>query len=64
MHSTVHSGFAQINDVSAGSSDPELLSFVASRGLPIIIMHSRGTPSTMDDLVSIRYGRCCTENSI
>jgi dihydropteroate synthase len=46
-----------INDVSA-LSDPDMLDLVARRSVPVIIMHMRGTPQTMqrdtayDDLVS------------
>ncbi|CDJ62181.1 hydroxymethyldihydropterin pyrophosphokinase-dihydropteroate synthase, putative [Eimeria necatrix] len=39
-----------INDVSAGEVDPDLLMFAASRGFPLVLMHSRGTPQSMDSL--------------
>ena len=38
-----------INDVSAGQNDPKLLSLAAQRAAPIVLMHSRGTPKTMQD---------------
>jgi dihydropteroate synthase len=38
-----------INDVSAGQNDPELLSLAAKRTVPIILMHSQGSPKTMQD---------------
>lgn len=36
-----------INDISAGTADPAMLTTVASAGLPLIIMHMQGTPNTM-----------------
>lgn len=43
----------QINDVSAGEVDPDLLTFAASRGVPLVLMHSRGPPQLMDSLVRL-----------
>ena len=40
-------GAGIINDVSAGSMDEGLIKTVASTGLPYILMHMQGTPSTM-----------------
>src|SRR4051794_26186819 len=39
-----------VNDVSAGTFDPPMLPLVADRGVPIVLMHMRGTPQTMDSL--------------
>lgn len=36
-----------INDISAGSLDPELLPLVAEAGCGYVLMHMRGTPATM-----------------
>ncbi|HKR62519.1 MAG TPA: dihydropteroate synthase [Thermoanaerobaculia bacterium] len=36
-----------INDVSALQHDPEMRSLAAKRGVPVILMHMRGEPSTM-----------------
>jgi dihydropteroate synthase len=36
-----------INDISAGRDDPALLSLVARREIPMILMHMQGTPATM-----------------
>jgi dihydropteroate synthase len=36
-----------INDISAGRDDPDLLPLVARRAVPIILMHTQGTPATM-----------------
>ncbi|TRW94734.1 dihydropteroate synthase [Candidatus Methylobacter oryzae] len=38
-----------INDVSGGSADPAILTLAAATGAPIILMHSQGTPKTMQD---------------
>ncbi len=36
-----------LNDVSALADDPHLASVAATAGLPVILMHRRGTPATM-----------------
>jgi len=36
-----------VNDISAGRDDPAMLPLVARRGVPIVLMHMRGTPATM-----------------
>lgn len=46
----IDAGACVINDVSAGSSDPAMLPLVADRRVPIVLMHMRGTPKTMDTL--------------
>lgn len=38
-----------INDVSAGRDDAAILTLAAQTGAPIILMHSRGAPKTMQD---------------
>ena len=43
----------QINDVSGGEEDPEMFRLVSAKKYPIVVMHSRGTPQTMDSLVSL-----------
>lgn len=42
-------GAKLINDVSAGSDDPEILDLAAQRSVPIILMHRQGTSLTMQD---------------
>uniref|UniRef100_A0A6T6CEB6 Pterin-binding domain-containing protein n=1 Tax=Compsopogon caeruleus TaxID=31354 RepID=A0A6T6CEB6_9RHOD len=37
-----------VNDVTAGRYDPLMLPTIQAKGVPCILMHSRGTPSTMD----------------
>jgi dihydropteroate synthase len=38
-----------INDISAGRDDPAMLPAAAAAGVPIILMHMLGRPSTMQD---------------
>ena len=42
-------GVNLINDVSAGQDDAAMLALVAQADVPIILMHSQGTPKTMQD---------------
>lgn len=43
----VKSGASLINDISAGSIDPDLISTVASLQVPYVLMHMKGNPQTM-----------------
>ncbi|MBT3026758.1 MAG: dihydropteroate synthase [Candidatus Thiodiazotropha sp. (ex Ctena orbiculata)] len=43
----IEGGADMINDVSAGRDDPEMLGLAASAGVPLVLMHMRGTPETM-----------------
>jgi dihydropteroate synthase len=43
----VAAGADMINDISGGTFDPEMLSVVADLGVPIVLMHIKGTPQTM-----------------
>ncbi|MFZ0611347.1 MAG: dihydropteroate synthase [Desulfobacterales bacterium] len=51
-------GAAMINDISALRQDPEMAGVAAESGVPVILMHMRGTPQTMqarpayDDVVA------------
>ena len=40
-------GAAVVNDVSAGTADPELLGVVADAGAGLVLMHMQGEPRTM-----------------
>jgi dihydropteroate synthase len=42
-------GAAMINDISAGREDGQMLALAAGRGVPIVLMHMRGEPGTMQD---------------
>jgi 2-amino-4-hydroxy-6-hydroxymethyldihydropteridine diphosphokinase/dihydropteroate synthase len=46
----VAAGADIINDVSAGTLDPAMLSTMASLGKTVCLMHMRGTPATMNKL--------------
>jgi 2-amino-4-hydroxy-6-hydroxymethyldihydropteridine diphosphokinase/dihydropteroate synthase len=46
----ISAGADIVNDVSAGTLDPEMLTTVASLGCSIVLMHMRGTPETMNSL--------------
>jgi dihydropteroate synthase len=39
-----------VNDISGGTFDPKMLTTVAQLNVPIILMHIRGTPQTMQSL--------------
>jgi dihydropteroate synthase len=39
-----------INDVTGGLGDPQMLGTVAQLGVPVVLMHLRGTPQTMQTL--------------
>ncbi len=45
----VAAGAGIINDISAGSLDPELFPCVAELGVPYVLMHMRGQPKNMQD---------------
>lgn len=57
MAAALNAGAAIVNDVSALTHDPHALKVVAERGCPVVLMHMRGTPETMqshatyDDIV-------------
>jgi dihydropteroate synthase len=48
----VEAGAFMVNDISAGSMDEEMLSTVAQLKIPYVLMHSRGTPNTMQSMTS------------
>lgn len=48
----VEAGADIVNDVSGGMYDPDMLSTVAALGVPIILMHMRGNPKTMQSHVN------------
>jgi dihydropteroate synthase len=39
-----------INDISAGEQDPEIFDVAAKYKVPYVLMHSKGTPKTMQEL--------------
>ena len=52
----VEAGANIINDVSAGTLDPDMFPTVARLGCTIILMHMRGDPSTMNKLTDYPEG--------
>ncbi len=54
MRRALAAGATVVNDVSALSHDPEAIDTVARAGAPVILMHSRGTPATMNGLADYR----------
>lgn len=55
MEQALASGAAMINDVSALTWDPRALEVVAKAGCPVVLMHHKGPPETMQD--DPRYDR-------
>jgi len=49
MAAALNAGARIINDVSALTHDPAALPLVAARGCPVVLMHMRGTPATMNE---------------
>ena len=49
MSAALGSGAGMINDVSALTWDPQSAEVVAKAGVPIVLMHHRGDPATMQD---------------
>ncbi len=47
MAAAVAAGCALVNDVSALADDPASLATVARLGVPVVLMHKRGEPATM-----------------
>ena len=48
----IEAGADIINDISGGTFDREMLPFVAKAQVPIVLMHIRGNPSTMQQLTN------------
>lgn len=46
----VEAGADLVNDISGGTFDPDMLPVVAQLDVPIVLMHIRGTPQTMQQL--------------
>ncbi|CAK9873715.1 unnamed protein product [Sphagnum jensenii] len=56
VREAVSRGVKIVNDVSGGCLDPEMLSTVAELGVPYIMMHMRGDPTTMQNKANTSYG--------
>jgi dihydropteroate synthase len=57
----VEAGADIVNDVSGGLYDPDMLSTVADLEVPMIIMHMRGTPQTMQTMTQYNSGNVVDE---
>jgi dihydropteroate synthase len=58
----IEAGADLINDISGGTFDQEMLQTVANKGVPIILMHIRGNPQTMNQLTDYQdlMGEICS----
>jgi dihydropteroate synthase len=45
----LEAGAGMVNDVSAMRFDPDMASVVAEAGVPVVLMHMKGTPGNMQD---------------
>jgi len=43
----IDAGASMINDVTAGTDDPQILELAADKNVPIMLMHMQGSPQTM-----------------
>jgi len=59
MTAALAAGAHMVNDVSALTYDPRSAATVAEAGVPVILMHHRGSPETMQD--NPRYGDVVVE---
>jgi 2-amino-4-hydroxy-6-hydroxymethyldihydropteridine diphosphokinase/dihydropteroate synthase len=57
----VKRGVHMINDVSGGQLDPGILKVAAELGVPYVVMHMRGDPSTMQSEKNLQYDDVCKE---
>jgi len=48
MEAALDAGAAIVNDISALAHDPRSAEVVAARGCPVVLMHMRGDPATMN----------------
>lgn len=48
MAAALDAGAAIVNDISALTHDPDAAALVAARGCPVVLMHMRGDPATMN----------------
>lgn len=49
MRAAIDAGAKIINDITALTGDPDALGLAAESGLPVVLMHMRGDPATMQD---------------
>ncbi|MBW4580076.1 MAG: dihydropteroate synthase [Tildeniella nuda ZEHNDER 1965/U140] len=49
-HAAIAAGADIVNDISSATYDPEMLPTIAALRVPLVLMHIRGTPQTMQQL--------------
>ncbi len=54
MRAVLDAGATIINDVSGLTHDPRAAALVAARSCPVVLMHMRGTPATMNAMATYR----------
>ncbi len=54
MQAAIGAGAGLVNDVSALSWDPQAAAVVAAAGVPVVLMHHQGDPTTMQDMPRYR----------
>lgn len=59
MAAALAAGAKIVNDISALTHDPAAPALVAERGCPVVLMHMRGTPATMQEMAG--YGDVLAE---
>ena len=57
----VKRGVHIINDVSGGQLDPKILTVVGELGVPYVVMHMRGDPTTMQSNENLQYEDVCKQ---
>lgn len=55
----IAAGADVINDISGGTFDGDMIATAARLGVPLILMHTRGTPKTMRDLATYPEDKLC-----
>lgn len=51
----LNSGALMINDITAGTNDPQMFDVAASNNAAMVLMHMRGTPATMGTLTQYEH---------
>jgi dihydropteroate synthase len=57
----IEAGADIVNDVSGGTFDPNMLSTVSELNVPMILMHMRGTPESMQTMTEYKNVDVCND---
>ncbi|UCE60155.1 MAG: dihydropteroate synthase [Phycisphaerales bacterium] len=60
-HAALEAGADVINDISAFRDDPEMVELAARTGVPVVLMHRKGKPATMQQEGGPQYDDVITE---